>query len=77
MGSMRRRSVVEMGSLPDLGWILELRRRRSGELRWQPHAAHFIDVGSVGLDIGEGMNSPHPSRACPPMDAAWFFKHSL
>ncbi|KAM1118761.1 hypothetical protein ACFX2I_043037 [Malus domestica] len=23
------------------------------------------------------MNSPHPSSTCPPLLAAWFFKHSL
>lgn len=64
-------------------WIgLVLRKETSSgsrrwKLRWQPQAAHFKEVGSVGTDVGEGINSPHPSTAWPPIVAAWFFKHSL
>lgn len=36
---------------------------RRWKLRWQPQAAHFKDVGSVGVAVGDVMNSPHPSRA--------------
>lgn len=50
---------------------------RRWKLRWQPQAAHFREVGSVVVAVGEGMNSPQPSTACPPKLAAWFFKHSL
>lgn len=50
---------------------------RRWKLRWQPHAAHFSEVGSVGMAVGEGMNSPQPSRAWPPKVAAWFLRHSL
>uniref|UniRef100_A0A804MNB7 Uncharacterized protein n=1 Tax=Zea mays TaxID=4577 RepID=A0A804MNB7_MAIZE len=49
---------------------------RRWKLRWHPHAAHLSDVGSAGLAPGEGMNSPHPSTACPPRLAAWFLRHS-
>lgn len=31
----------------------------------------------AGLKVGPSMNSQHPSSACPPLLAAWFFKHSL
>lgn len=50
---------------------------RRWKLRWQPHAAHFSELGFAGSVEGEGMNSPHPSTAWPPMVAAWFFRHSL
>lgn len=43
---------------------------RRWKLRWQPHATHANDVG-------EDMNSPQPSKAWPPMPAAWFLRHSL
>jgi hypothetical protein len=36
---------------------------RRWKLRWQPQAAHFKDVGSVGVAVGDVMNSPQPSRA--------------
>lgn len=47
------------------------------KLRWQPQAAHFSEVGSVGAAVGEGMNSPQPSKAWAPKLAAWFLRHSL
>lgn len=50
---------------------------RRWKFRWQPQAAHLRDLGSVGVQVGEGMNSPQPSKAWPPMLAAWFFRHSL
>jgi len=36
---------------------------RRWKLRWQPQAAHFKEVGSVGVAVGDVMNSPQPSRA--------------
>ena len=50
---------------------------RRWKLRWQPHAAHFRERGSEGTVEEDGMNSPQPSRAWPPMLAAWFLRHSL
>lgn len=50
---------------------------RRWKLRWQPQAAHLREVGSDGVADGEGMNSPQPSKACPPKVAAWFLRHSL
>lgn len=50
---------------------------RRWKFRWQPQAAHFIELGSEAVAVGDGMNSPHPSRAWPPKLAAWFFRHSL
>ncbi|CAD6255395.1 unnamed protein product [Miscanthus lutarioriparius] len=38
--------------------------------------AHLSNVGSAELAPGEGMNSSHPSTACPPRLAAWFLRHS-
>lgn len=46
-------------------------------MRWQPQAAHFSEVGSVGVQLGKGINSPQPSKAWPPKLAAWFLRHSL
>lgn len=46
-------------------------------MRWQPQAAHLREVGSAGVEVGDGMNSPQPSKACPPRLAAWFLRHSL
>lgn len=50
---------------------------RRWKLRWQPQAAHVSEVGSVGVAVGDGMNSPQPSRAWAPKLAAWFLRHSL
>lgn len=50
---------------------------RRWKFRWQPQAAHFRDLGSVGVQVEDGMNSPQPSKAWPPMLAAWFLRHSL
>uniref|UniRef100_A0A0A9D5A6 Uncharacterized protein n=1 Tax=Arundo donax TaxID=35708 RepID=A0A0A9D5A6_ARUDO len=49
---------------------------RRWKLRWHPHAAHLSEAGSAGSAAGDGMNSPHPSTACPPRLAAWFLRHS-
>lgn len=57
------------------GWYKSSGWRR-WKLRWQPQAAHFSEVGSERREEGEGMNSPQPSRAWPPMVAAWFLRHS-
>lgn len=50
---------------------------RRWKLRWQPQAAHVSEVGSVAVEEGDGMNSPQPSTAWPPIAAAWFFMQSL
>ena len=50
---------------------------RRWKFRWHPQAAHFSEVGSAEVAVGEGMNSPHPSNAWPPKLAAWFLRHSL
>lgn len=50
---------------------------RRWKLRWHPQAAHFSEMGSPAVADGDGMNSPQPSTAWPPIFAAWFFKHSL
>lgn len=64
-----------------LGGVVEVGRGSSGsrrwKFRWQPQAAHFREVGSAAVEVGDGMNSPQPSRACRPRLAAWFFRHSL
>ncbi|WVZ85715.1 hypothetical protein U9M48_032606 [Paspalum notatum var. saurae] len=44
---------------------------RRWKLRWQPQAAHLSESGD------DGMYSPQPSKACPPMAAAWLRMHSL
>ena len=50
---------------------------RRWKLRWQPQAAQFREVGSEGVAVSKGINSPQPSRAWPPTVAAWFLRHSL
>lgn len=50
---------------------------RRWKFLWQPQAAHLREVGSVGVAVGDGMNSPQPSRAWPPKLAAWFLRHFL
>ena len=58
-------------------WVVGSSGSRRWKLRWQPHAAHLREVGSAGVEAGDGMNSPQPSKACPPRLAAWFLRHSL
>lgn len=51
----------------DGGGTGEVREESSGsrrwKFRWQPQAAHLREVGSVGVEEGDGMNSPQPSSA--------------
>ncbi|CAJ1932080.1 unnamed protein product [Sphenostylis stenocarpa] len=70
--------LVSRGQEPvDWSWAWEMVGGKWEMLRWHPHAAHVSERGSVGLEEEEGMNSPHPSSAWPPMLAAWFLRHSL
>lgn len=57
--------------------IMRSSASRRWKLRWQPQAAHLSEVGSERVAVGEVRNSPQPSRARPPMLAAWFLRHSL
>lgn len=47
---------------------------RRWKFRWQSQAAHRS--APTVPSWPPGINSPQPSRACPPMLAAWFFWHS-